>query len=164
MDSLVEQKLEFEQEMDSSDDLTVPNIPSFDVFLLLIPQEYKQIGYWNVLNSVVSDYNIPYEILNGENENFYSRELERLLQDRKSKYKLDSLNLSSQRGRSFDKIKQEYATLNRTLYVMEEIFESILAKKWKKALIKIETLMDQLSEIEVVILKYLSIMFLALQI
>ena len=152
MDILTDQKLEFEQEMEFSNNSIIPKIPSFDVFLFMSPPEYEQIGYWNVLYNIVSDYNIPYEILNGENENFYYRELERLLQDRKAKYKLNSLDIPSEGRRFLENIKQEYALLARIVCIMEKIFDSMLKKKWRNALIKTDILMDQLSEINVTVL------------
>jgi len=104
---------------------------------------------WSVLNSLVSESNIPYKILQGETDNSYYQKLEELILDKQSEFSLKSLQLYHDDKILLQKKKEEYLIIQKFYKITEEIFNHISKDKWKEALMNVSYLHENLRGMEV---------------
>lgn len=126
----------------------VPLLPAFNSFLLLETPKCSEIARWNLLKTIVVQKKIPYNILEGETKNYYYQELKELIVSKSSAYNLKSLELSDPNKTLLAQKKKEYMTLVQALAIIENIFELIIAKKWKETLATISLLHEKLVQIK----------------
>ena len=112
----------------------LPNLPPFSVFLLLDLPKTKEIAAWRSLYDIVSNSNIPYNILNGEKSNFYYVELEKLIVNKNCMYPLSALELNYQQNTLLVNKKTEYMNYLKSIILLKQTFNLVYLHKWKDAI------------------------------
>lgn len=120
---------------------------TFNTFLLLDAPKCSEIARWNILRGILSYKKVPYDILNGENKNFYYTELKELVLSPSCHYALKSMELSEVNKKLLAEKKKEYIELNKCFVITKALFELILEKKWKEVMATISLLHNKLVKI-----------------
>jgi hypothetical protein len=128
---------------------SIPSLPNFSSFLLLESHKYSDIARWNTLNAILKEKKVPYNVLEGEVQNYYYKELKDLLVNGQSVYTLKSLELNEKQKASLEAKRKEYATLTKCIIILQAVFELINEKKWKEAMLTLSHLHEKLSSLKV---------------
>jgi len=139
----------FQKELQSKKFPFIPSIPNFTSFLLLETPKCSEIARWNSLKTVLTNYKVPYNVLEGEKKNYYYHELKELLVMKTSVYNLKSLELGDTEKELLAQKKKEYLILIQCLAILENAFELINAKKWRETMATVSFLHEKLGQIKV---------------
>ena len=126
---------------------TYPSLPiltTFNTFLMLDTKLARQVARWNALNEILATSNIPYNVLEGAKDNFYYKQLEKLVVNNACIYNLPSLELDQKTITLFNK-KKEFIDYYKTLLIFKKIFNLIINRKWKEAIVGTTLVNDLLS-------------------
>jgi len=135
----------------------VPLFINFNTFLLSEVPKCSEITRWNVLHGILSYKKVPYDILQGESNNFYYTELKDLVVNNSCHYALKSMELSDVNKQLLIEKKVEFLELNKCFTIVKAIFELILNNKWKEAMATISFLHIKLNLLKVKIVNYLNV-------
>lgn len=131
---------------------TVPSLPvltSFNSFIMLDPKLSKELARWNALNDILTSSNVPYNVLQGDKNNFYYKELERAIVNQGCVYNLNSLELDFSSNSVYNSKKKEFMSYYKTLVVLKKTFNFIINRKWKEATIGVSLIGNLLSDYKV---------------
>ena len=144
----------------------LPDLPSLPVFFRISTKEFgDKLSRFCVLNTLSQVHKLPYNILEGENKNYYYVKLRELIVSDFSDYQIDSLELSHSQKNLVYKTEKEYNLLKKYMQTLQEVFRYLKDDKWKEALATASFLDGILTQIEVDILlkiNFLSIYILCL--
>jgi len=148
MNSICFEAAKFQNELKSKPFPSVPSLSTFNSFLLLESQKCSDIARWNTLKTILKDKKVPYSILDGETTNYYYKELKELIVHSSSVYSLKSLELNEKQKQLLDSKQKEYLTLSKCMLILQAIFELIMDKKWKEALLTITVLHETVNQVK----------------
>jgi len=127
----------------------IPDLENFKDFLLMDKANCSELLSYIILKETISIIDIPYQILEGETENYYFKELEKLITAKNSESPLKSLHLSPQ-NQDLLKFKQrEFKILQECRTVSEKILQCALESNFPAALVATIYLHQRLQIIEV---------------
>ena len=112
----------------------LPSLPPFNIFLLLELPKTKEIAYWRTLYDIISNSNIPYNILNGEKNNFYYVEFEKLIVNKNCVCALNALELNYNQNTLLVHKKSEYLNYYKSIILLKQTFNFVYLHKWKDAI------------------------------
>jgi len=127
----------------------VPLLINFNTFLLSDVPKCSEIARWNLLKGILIYKKVPYDILEGENKNFYYTELKDLIVNNSCPYALKSMELSDVNKQLLENKRAEFIELNKCFMCVKEIFNLILCNQWKETLATINYLRSILSKLKV---------------
>ena len=113
---------------------SLPNLPPFNIFLLLDLPKTKEIAHWKTLDDTISKAHIPYNVLNGEKNNFYYTELNKLIVNKNCVWALSSLELDYQQNLLLVNKKTEYMNYLKAIILLKQTFNLVYLHKWKDAI------------------------------
>lgn len=121
---------------------SLPTLPIFNSFLLLDPSKAKEITRWKTLQDILSNSNVPYNILQGDRNNFYYRELDKLIVSKNCSYSLNSLELNYCQNTLHVSKKNEYMDYYKSIVLLKQIFNLVYLRKWKDAITAVACIND----------------------
>jgi len=131
---------------------TYPSLPlltTFTSFLMLDTKINRQIARWNALNEILVTSKVPYNVLEGAKDNFYYKQLEKLIVNNACQYNLPSLDLDQKTTILYNNKKKEFVDYYKILITYKKIFNLIINRKWKEALVGMTIINDLLSNYKV---------------
>ena len=128
---------------------SLPALPTFNSFLLLDSNSKAELVRWNTLNDILRASNIPYNVLEGDKQNFYYRELQSLVVNKACPYSVGSLELNYNQQIALNHKKTEFFSYYKVVLILKKIFNLALNRKWKEAIISISIVNDLLSDYKV---------------
>jgi hypothetical protein len=150
MNAISFEAAKFQNEVKTKPFPSIPALPNFNSFLLLESHKYSDIARWNTLKAILKEKKVPYNLLEGEVQNYYYKELKDLVVNGQSVYSLKSLELNEKQRASLDAKKKEYVILSSCMMILQTIFELINDKKWKEAMLTISLLHEKLNAVKVI--------------
>ena len=130
-------------------DLPIPDIGNFQDFLLMDKTKCSELLNYIVLKEIIQSINIPYQILEGETENYYFKELERFMTAKNSESPLKSLHLSSRNQDLLREKEKEFKILRDCQIISEKILQCALESNLSAALPTTLSLHQRLQKLEV---------------
>ena len=127
----------------------LPFLTAFTSFLMLDTKLNRQVARWHTLNEILATSKVPYNILEGAKDNFYYKQLEKLVVNHACAYNLSSLELDQKIITLYSSKKKEFTDYYKTLIIFKKIFNLIINRKWKEALIGTTLVNDLLSNYKV---------------
>lgn len=129
---------------------SLPTLPTFNAFLMLDKNVSKEIARWNALNEILISSNVPYNVLEGDKDNFYYKQLEKLVLKKSCPYELSSLELSQKNAALYNSKKKEFIDYYKALVIFKRVFDLIMNRKWKEAILGVTLINDLLLNHKVV--------------
>lgn len=128
---------------------SLPFLTTFASFLMLDTKINRQVARWNALNEILASSNVPYNVLEGAKDNFYYKQLEKLVVNNACAYNLPSLELDQKTITLYNSKKKEFIDYYKTLIIFKKIFNLVINRKWKEAIIGTTLINDLLSNYKV---------------
>lgn len=125
---------------------SLPVLTNFNSFIMLDPKLSKELARWNALNDILISSNVPYNVLQGDKNNFYYKELEHAIVNKGCVYNLSSLELGFSSRSVYDSKNKEFMSYYKTLVVLKKVFSFIINRKWKEAIIAVSLISNLLSD------------------
>jgi hypothetical protein len=123
----------------------LPALTAFNTFLTLDTKLNKEIPRWNALNDILTASNVPYNVLEGDKNNFYYKQLEKLIVKKSCTYNLSSLELNQKSITLYQEKKKEFLDYHKVLLVLKKVFNLAINRQWKEAILGMTLINDLLS-------------------
>jgi hypothetical protein len=111
MSTIGQEMNKYIKELQSKGVPSVPLLPSFNGFLLFENFRGPDLIRWNTLKSILREKKVPYNLLEGETNNFYYRELRDAVVSPSCTYNLKSLELTEKQYELLFAKRKEYLEL-----------------------------------------------------
>ena len=112
----------------------------------------KKLALWAVIKTLLNQgkSGIPIDILESQEENYYSLELNNYFIHGPSDFQVASLQLSEKENKKLQEKSDEYQLLKKSFNIYLQIFSLAETKSWKEALVMASLLEENFNSIKVI--------------